>query len=392
MASSTSSLDDSQVKFIIAQLEAGKNLPLEYAPLLFPPLESNMMMGKPRVLIVDDLEDNRALLTDFLKLINCETDTAENGEECLQKLKAQSYDLVLLDIMMPKMNGYDTLKAIKDADRLKHIPVIMITAVPEIKSVVKCIKMGAEDYLIKPFDATLLLARVNATLEKKRLRDKERALLARLQVEQQRSERLLLNILPEPIAARLKENETTIADSFSDATVLFADIVNFTKLSSNVPPTQLVGTLNDIFTEFDGLVEQNNLEKIKTIGDSYMVVGGLPEPSQNHAAAVAEIALGMQQAIAKYTIGGSTPLQLRIGINSGPVVAGVIGSKKFIYDLWGDTVNIASRMEQQGIPSAIHVTQAIFSALRNTYSFTERGSLEVRGRGQMTTYLLTGRR
>lgn len=385
-------IDEKQRNLIVEKLQAGEDIPLEYASLLFPPLRTQILEGKPRVLICDDLQDNRDLLTDFLKLIKCESDTAENGIECLEMLRAGSYDLVLLDIMMPKMNGYDTLERIKADDGLKHIPVIMITAVPEMKSVVKCIKMGAEDYLIKPFDATLLLARVNATLEKKRLRDKERALLSRLQVEQQRSERLLLNVLPEAIAERLKADESTIADSFANATVLFADIVDFTHLSSDVPPRELVGTLNDIFTEFDQLVEQHNLEKIKTIGDSYMVVGGLPEPVENHASAVAQIALGMQQAISNYTIGNSTPLQLRIGINSGPVVAGVIGSKKFIYDLWGDTVNIASRMEQQGIPGRIQITQSSYDLLDSEFALEERGTVDIRGRGVMTTYLLTGRK
>lgn len=381
-------LDETQRKFVIEQLQAGKDLPAELAPILFPLENLLPVTGNPRVLIVDDLEDNRALLTDFLKLIECESDVATNGEECLEKLSSERFDMVLLDIMMPKMNGYQTLEHIKADRQLNHIPVIMITAVPEMKSVVKCIKMGAEDYLIKPFDATLLLARVNATLEKKRLRDKERALLARLQIEQQRSERLLLNILPEPIADRLKEDETTIADHFSNATVLFADIVNFTKLSAGVPPTELVGTLNSIFTDFDQLVEEHNLEKIKTIGDSYMVVGGLPEPSDFHATAVAQIALGMQQTIKNYTIGDSAPLQLRIGINSGPVVAGVIGSKKFIYDLWGDTVNVASRMEQQGIPDEIQVSDSTYQLLTADFNLELRGTIEVKGRGEMKTYLL----
>jgi class 3 adenylate cyclase len=173
---------------------------------------------------------------------------------------------------------------------------------------------------------------------------------------QDRSERLLLNILPRPIAERLKHHPTTIADAHAEVTVLFADIVEFTKFSASILPQRLVEILNDVFSEFDRLAERHGLEKIKTVGDAYMVVGGLPTPRADHAEAVAEMALEMRDALAGYekTIGAS--LQLRIGIHTGPVVAGVIGRRKFSYDLWGDTVNTASRMESHGLPGVIQVT------------------------------------
>lgn len=213
-----------------------------------------------------------------------------------------------------------------------------------------------------------------------------------VKIEQQKAENLLLNILPEPIADRLKLQENTIADSFAEVTVLFADIVGFTKLSSEIPAAELVGLLNEIFSRFDRLVGKHGLEKIKTIGDCYMVVSGLPVPREDHAEAIAEMALDMQAEIAKFNQAVDTSLRMRIGIHTGPVIAGVIGIKKFIYDLWGDTVNIASRMESHGIPGCIHLSEATYECLKNrNYLLKERGTIDIKGKGQMRTYLLEGR-
>ncbi|MBK4729988.1 adenylate cyclase [Oxynema sp. CENA135] len=220
--------------------------------------------------------------------------------------------------------------------------------------------------------------------------------LRQLEIEQAKSERLLLNILPETIADRLKQKPETIADNFTEVTILFADIVGFTKLSARVSPTELVNLLNEIFSEFDGLADRWNLEKIKTIGDAYMVVGGLPDPSDDHAASIAEMALDMQAAIAhfneKYANSHDQPIDIRIGINTGAVVAGVIGQKKFIYDLWGDAVNTASRMESHGIPGSIQVSASTYELLQNDYIFEDRGVISVKGKGEMKTYLLVGRK
>ena|GEM_PF-859724 len=209
-----------------------------------------------------------------------------------------------------------------------------------------------------------------------------------LEAEQAQSERLLLNILPATVAEKLKHETTTIAESFPEVTVLFADIVGFTQLSASLPPTQLVSWLNQIFSAFDQLAENLQLEKIKTIGDAYMVVGGLPVHRPDHAEAVAEMALGMQQVVRDFNAEHNQSFSLRIGMNTGPVVAGVIGIKKFIYDLWGDTVNIASRMESQGLADCIQVTEATFHCLHDRYQFKKRGVISVKGRGEMTTYLL----
>ena len=212
-----------------------------------------------------------------------------------------------------------------------------------------------------------------------------------LRIEQEKAELLLLNILPKPIADRLKQNPQSIADSFADVTVLFADLVNFTRLSEQISPTELVERLNRIFSAFDVLAEKHGLEKIKTIGDSYMVVGGLPMLRPDHAEAIAEMALDMICEIIRLNAEYNETFNIRIGINTGPVVAGVIGIKKFIYDLWGDTVNTASRMESHGLPGCIQVTEATYKRLENQYLFDYRGVISVKGEGEMITYFLTGK-
>ena len=222
----------------------------------------------------------------------------------------------------------------------------------------------------------------------------------KLAVEQAQSENLLLNILPQPIAQRLKKSQpntktptsnTMIADGYTDATVMFADIVGFTNLSSRIPPKQLVDLLNQIFSRFDVIAESYNLEKIKTIGDAYMVVGGLPNPRKDHATAIANMALDMLDAIAQFNLDTGETFQIRIGINSGAVVAGVIGIKKFTYDLWGDTVNVASRMESHGIPGRIHVSQSTYELLKDSFLFEARGITSIKGKGEMSTYWLKGK-
>jgi class 3 adenylate cyclase len=193
------------------------------------------------------------------------------------------------------------------------------------------------------------------------------------------------------IADRLKQGHINIADGFADVTVLFADIVGFTEISSRTSPEELVELLNKIFSAFDRLSEQYGLEKIKTIGDNYMVAGGLPLPCTNHAESMAEMALEMQQEIMKFRE-CDKPLNIRIGINTGSVVAGVIGTKKFIYDLWGDAVNTASRMESQGLPGKIQVSRSTYELLSDKYLLEKRGKINVKGKGAMTTYWLKGRK
>ena len=222
------------------------------------------------------------------------------------------------------------------------------------------------------------------------VRQREEALAA-LRVEQDRAENLLLNILPRSIAERLKADTATIADQFAAASILFADVVDFTPMADRLQPAEVVDLLDHLFTHFDLLAEQYDVEKIKTIGDAYMVAAGVPTPRADHAQAMALMALDMREAMKSDDSVGHLGLELRIGINSGPVVAGVIGRKRFLYDLWGDAVNMASRMESQGTPGEIQVTQATYELLRDEFELEPRGTVSVKGKGDVETWYLVGR-
>ncbi|HEY9856167.1 MAG TPA: adenylate/guanylate cyclase domain-containing protein [Stenomitos sp.] len=342
------------------------------------------------ILVVDDSKLIRTMLCRQLEQDGHTVSEAENGKEALDILRSKDFDLLLLDMVMPELNGYETLLQIKADPELRHLPVIVLSANEEQESAVRCIESGAEDYLPKPFDVVLLRARIGASLVKKRFVDVEKAYLDKLRTEQENSERLLLNVLPKAIATRLKEGQRTIADSFPDVSVLFADLVGFSRLSADMTPAELVHLMNDVFSAFDRLAEYHGLEKIKTIGDAYMVAGGLPVPREGHAEAIARMGLAMVDTLAIFRKKYDRDLGLRIGIHVGPVVAGVIGTHKFAYDLWGDTVNVASRMESHGVVGRVQVSEATFHRLKDTFRFEDRGQVDVKGMGTMSTYLLAG--
>jgi class 3 adenylate cyclase len=399
-------IDAHHIETIINLLQSGQALPLTYKYLLFPPPDQETSEGrdfvflpaplpdelKGTILVVDDNESNRMLLRDLLEWDGHRVELAANGQQAVEKMRSGSYDLVLLDIMMPELDGYGVLERVRETPSLRYVPIVVISAISDIGSVARCIELGAEDYLFKPIDPVLLQARVSASLEKKRLRDQEQLYLQMLEQERARSERLLLNILPAPIAEQLKQEHTIIADSFDEVTVLFADIVGFTRFSAHIAASELVGFLNEIFSAFDALTARYGLEKIKTIGDRYMVVGGLPIARPGHAEAVASMALDMQQIIRQYKTPEGEAIRLRIGINTGPAVAGVIGTSKFTYDLWGDTVNTASRMEETGVTGRIQVTASAADRLHDRFVLEPRGEIPVKGKGKMPTYFLVGRK
>jgi len=344
-----------------------------------------------RILVVDDNAANRDLLTRRLSREGHLVEAVEDGRSALHQVASDHFDLVLLDLMMPEMNGFEVLCRMKADPALRDVPVIMISALDEIDSIVRCIEAGAEDYLPKPFNPVLLRARINAALEKKRLRDREHAFTRQLQTEKDKSEILLLHILPKSVVARLRQGETAIADGFTEVTILFSDLVGFTRLASVMPPAQVVELLNYLFTEFDRLAFERGLEKIKTNGDAYMVAGGLPEPRDDHAVAVADMALHMIDVVSAAGSMLGRPLQVRIGIHSGAAVAGIIGKHKFIYDVWGDTVNTANRMESHGVPDRVQISAATYHRVRESFRCEPRGPQEVKGKGMMETYFLLSR-
>jgi adenylate cyclase len=342
------------------------------------------------ILVVDDTLDIRQMLADQLSMYGHTVTEAADGREALELIHGQPFDLILLDLKMPDVDGFAVLECVKTDPALRHIPIIVISGADDLKNMVRSIELGAEDFLSKPFEPAILTARVHASLERKRLRDNERAYLHVIEQERTTSERLLLNILPKPIADRLRQERRLIVDRFPEVTVLFADIVGFTELTAHVSPEELIGWLNDIFSTFDELVDKYRLEKIKTIGDTYMAAAGLPTPRPDHVQAAAHLALAMRDLVAGLTTPIGEPLQLRIGLDTGPVVAGVIGNAKFNYDLWGDAVNTASRMESLGLPAHIQVTPAVFERLKDRFQIEERGLIAVKGKGEMKTYWLLG--
>ena len=335
------------------------------------------------ILVVDDNASNCDLLSRRLMREGYRVTAVESGEAALAVTAAVSFDLVLLDMMMPGLSGFEVLCRLKADPRRRHLPIIMISALDELDSAVRCIAAGAEDYLPKPFNPVVLRARVGASLEKKRLLDEVRA-------EKERSEALLLNILPRSVVERMRRGEVIIADRIPAATILFSDLVDFTAVSASLVPEETVKLLGVLFSQFDSLAIRHGLETIKTIGDGYMVTSGiLEESSPERAVAVAEMALAMLDVTNTANRGIDRKLQLRIGIHTGgPIVAGVLGTHKIAYDVWGDAVNTAKRMESYGLPGRIHISAATRQALGDAFRFEPRGPLDVKGKGPMETYFL----
>ncbi|HXJ57418.1 MAG TPA: adenylate/guanylate cyclase domain-containing protein [Verrucomicrobiae bacterium] len=332
-------------------------------------------MTTARILLIEDVPANIQAVSAILREQSYLVNVATSGQQALELLERVRPDLILLDVMMPGIDGFETCRRIKASTIWREIPIIFLTAKTETADIVRGFEVGAVDYVSKPFNAHELLARVRTHLA-----------LDRLHRENQR---LLLNVLPAPIAERLKKEAGLIAERFDDVSVLFADIVGFTPLSAQLSPPDLLDLLNRVFSAFDELAGQHGLEKIKTIGDAYMVAGGLPEPQPDHLASMARLALAMHESVR--TIGHrSGPLSLRVGLHVGSVIAGVIGIRKFIYDVWGDTVNTASRLESHGTAGRVQVSEAVYRRLQDRFEFEPRGTIELKGRGPMAVYLLKG--
>ena len=335
-----------------------------------------------QVLLVDDLPANLGVLYQALEREAYELLIAQSGEEALEIAAAAKPALILLDINMPGMDGFETCRRLKADPATKEAVIIFLSARDSVQDKVTGLSLGAVDYISKPFQFEEVVARVNTQLALKEAQEE----LERLN---DRTDALLRNILPQSVADRLKNEERDIVDHFTDATVLFCDLVGFTPLATRLGPEDLVGLLNRIFRVMDDLAERHGLEKIKTIGDAYMVCGGVPDARSDHAQAVAGFALDVLEAVPP--LWGSEELDLRIGMHSGPVVAGVIGERKFAYDLWGDTVNTASRFESRGVPGRIQLSRETADRLGEGWLIEDRGKVELKGRGEMETCLLVGR-
>jgi CheY-like chemotaxis protein len=354
----------------------------------FDDFSENSVTLTGRILVVDDEALNRDLLATMLWRDGHVVASAQSGTEALKIMAESSFDVVLLDLMMPELNGFEVMARMRTNAKMRHIRIVVISGMDQDENAIKCIGYGAEDFLTKPVNALLLRARIGACLARQRWQEHERLYRMHLESEKSKSDALLLNTLPAPIVERLSSGEKVIADSFDNVTVLFSDIVNFTSFSNTREPREVVEVLNRIFTEFDELTIDLGIEKIKTIGDGYLVVAGLPVPREDHAEVMAEMALGMLLIVESLNQKYGTDLQIRIGMDTGTVVAGVIGSHKFAYDVWGKTVNSAARYESYSQPGKIHMSSAVAALLSAKFNITGRGSLTLRGLGRVTTYFL----
>jgi adenylate cyclase len=334
------------------------------------------------VLVVDDEEPNRTLLRDTLEGRHYEVAEAEDGAAALALAARRVPDVVLLDLMMPGMDGFIVCRELKRNPNTAPVPVLMITALSERKERLMGIEAGANDFLNKPVDLQDVILRVGNAVYTKRLYD-------RLQLEQQKSDKLLLNILPKHIAERMKAGETNIADLYLDVTVLFADLVGFTSLAAHVPAPEVVALLNQVFSTFDMLTAKHGLEKIKTVGDAYMAAGGLTTARRDWGVAAANLALDMQTEISRINQDDNVAMRLRVGLNEGPVIAGVIGYTKFSYDLWGDTVNIASRLESLAQPGCIQISETVYERVRHSFECRRNDVVDKNGQ-TVPAYLLLG--
>ncbi|MEM8604628.1 MAG: adenylate/guanylate cyclase domain-containing protein [Cyanobacteria bacterium P01_H01_bin.121] len=395
-------------------------------------------LPKGQILVFEPVAAVRELLKNALAVQGYSVVLADSTQRVLKLDSEQRPELVLLSADLPEHKGYELCALLNEQITTQEIPILLLGESSEPCDRERAFAAGCVDYILKPICIEELLVRVRnhlATADlrrrlvehhlsrlrqtgdtmpllaslQRRLREQsqkmrlqndrlQHEIAERLQIEQAlreeqaKSDRLLANILPTVIADQLKHERSGVAERFEEATILFADIVDFTPLATRLQALEVVSFLNEIFSEFDRLTESFGLEKIKTIGDAYMVAGGVPVPRTDHAEAVIELAIAMRRAARNFQRDNGKPLILRIGINTGAVVAGVIGLSKFSYDLWGDAVNVASRMESQGLPGRIQVTQATYQRLRHKYRFEQWGAVNVKGKGEMMTYLLVGRR
>jgi adenylate cyclase len=353
--------------------------------------------ARGKILIVDDHVENRDLLRQRLDREGYETSVAENGLDALAMLAEKPVDLVLLDVLMPGMDGIEVLRRIKGSGTLGSIPVIMISALDEIERVVQCIESGAEDYLAKPFNPVLLRARIGVTLERKRLRDDEerqraemKVMLAELAQERKNAHDLLLNILPEKVANDLQQGHCAPM-YFEDCTICFTDFVGFTLSTENMAAELVVEELHTFFTAFDMIMERYGLEKMKTIGDSYMFASGLPKrhPANPVNAVLAALELGFEtQRLGARD--GAPGWELRIGLHTGPVIAGVVGIRKFAFDIWGDSVNFASRMESSGAADTINISERTYARVKDFFVCEHRGKVMTKDKREVDMYFVRG--
>ena len=336
------------------------------------------------LLVVDDNELNRDMLRRRLERLGYDVSCAENGIEALKLLKTESFDLLLLDVIMPLMDGFEVLEQLKAEPLLRDIPVIVLSASDQLDHVVKCIQKGAQDYLSKPFSPVLLQARIGSCLERKRLRDQETLYLRQIEEEKQRSDELLHVILPRDIAADLKATDMVRPRRFEKVGILFCDIEDFTAYSARRGPEEILLHLQALVEAFEQLCLKHGLEKIKTIGDAFMATAGLMTRLDNPALNCVRCGLDMVAAAQKLPANW----QVRVGVHVGPVIAGVVGHRKYQYDVWGDAVNTASRLEQAAAAGSVCVNKDTWNVIADRCYGRSLGRFVLKGKGEQELFVV----
>ena len=341
------------------------------------------MSNAPAILVVDDSDDNRYTLTQRLEREGY-TDVAVacDGAEALRHLAERRCDLVLLDVMMPELDGIETLAAMKADPALRHIPVVMISAVTDLERVVRCIELGAEDYLPKPFNRVLLRARVGACLEKKRLRDQEQAHLGEIERQRSRLNELLHAILPDAAVTELEATGAVQPRRHTDVAILVCDIAGFTAYCDANSAELAVANLQHLVEKFETLAESSRLEKLKTVGDALIATAGLLAPHPDPVMAALDCAFALIEA----ALNGPARWELRCGLHVGPVVAGVVGRSKFSFDIWGDTINVAARLAGVNKTRCVHLSETAWRQIASRYVCEPLGPIELRGKGQLPVF------
>ncbi len=347
------------------------------------------------ILIVDDTNFNLRLLSQMLGQHGYKIRVATSGALALQLVQTNPPDLILLDIMMPEMDGYQVCQRLKADGATRDIPIIFISALEATEDKVNAFVAGGVDYITKPFRLEEVLARVRTHLSlralQKNLEEKNiqlRHYAEELEREKLKSDRLLLNILPASVANDLKETGATTPRTFENVTALFLDIVDFTDVSAGLDPVVLIGELNEMFTAFDNIVEENECERIKTVGDAYLAVCGMPEENDQHARHIIQSAIEVIKYLEARNKSAALQWRVRIGLHSGPVVGGVVGIKKYIYDVFGDTINTAARMQTLSEPMRINVSESTCRLVGEQFRLLERGPAAVKGKGTMRMYFV----
>lgn len=351
--------------------------------------DTELLPHRPAILVVDDTPQNLSLMSELLEE-HYAVKLAPSGARALKIATTTPPDLILLDIMMPEMDGYEVCRQLKADPACKDIPVIFVTAMTDVEDEEKGLTLGAVDYLAKPISPPIMLARVRNQLALKAAADALRNQNHLLEQERERARELLHNILPVDVATELSQTGKVRPVRHDEVSILFTDFSGFTQASATMPAARMVAELNEIFSVFDDICDETGVEKIKTIGDAFMAVAGVPRSCEDHAQRSVRAGLRMAEYLDKRNHEAAFKWALRIGIHSGPVVSGVVGKRKFTFDIWGDTVNIAARMESAGEVGRVNISAYTYDLIRSDFKCEYRGKIDAKGKGSVDMYFAIG--